>query len=66
MDIAIIAIAYNREQSLQRLLTSLNAARYPEKDVTLIISIDKSDTDIVERAADAFVWKHGTKRVKKH
>ena len=66
MDIAIIAIAYNRPQGLFRLLNSLNAAHYPDKDVTLIISIDKSDTDTVERAADAFVWNHGTKRVKKH
>ena len=40
---AIIVIAYNREESLKRLLTSLNNAIYESDDITLIISIDKSD-----------------------
>ena len=39
---AIIVIAYNREESLKRLLTSLNNAIYESDDITLIISIDKS------------------------
>lgn len=62
---AIIAVAYNRVHSLERLLGTLNEAAYPEP-VTLIISIDKSKTAEVEDFADAFCWKHGEKRVSKH
>lgn len=65
-NIAIIAVAYNRVNSLQRLLESLESAYYADEHPTLIISIDKSDTDIVERYADNYVWPHGQKIVKKH
>ena len=65
MRIAIVCVAYNREDSLQRLLTSLEQASYPEP-VTLIISIDKSNTDAVERMADRYQWPNGEKRVAKH
>lgn len=65
MNIAIVAVAYNRVNSLQRLLHSLENAYYAEK-VTLIISIDKSNTDIVERFADNYLWPHGEKIVDKH
>lgn len=65
MNIAICCIAYNRVDSLNRLLNSLSKAYYNES-VTLIISIDKSNTDIVERYADAFEWKFGNKIVRKH
>ena len=41
---AIVAVTYNRMDSLQRLLTSLEQAHYTE-EVFLIISIDKSDSD---------------------
>ncbi|MBO7277937.1 MAG: glycosyltransferase [Bacteroidales bacterium] len=64
-NIAIIAVAYNRVDSLSRLLKSLDLAYY-EEDVTLIISVDKSNTDIVERFADKYEWKHGKKIVDKH
>jgi hypothetical protein len=64
-NIAIIAVAYNRVDSLSRLLKSLDLAYY-EEDVTLIISVDKSNTDIVERFADKYEWKHGEKIVDKH
>lgn len=67
MKIAIIAVAYNRVDSLSRLLVSLDSAYYDEKEnVPLIISIDKSNTDIVEKFADNYQWKHGNKIVKKH
>lgn len=59
---AIIAIAYNRPKALLRLLTSLNKAQYHEGiSVPLIISIDKSSTDEVEKVANDFEWKHGEK-----
>lgn len=65
--IALVVIAYNRVTSLKRLLKSLDGAYYDgEENVPLIISIDKSNTDKVERFADEFVWKHGEKTVIKH
>lgn len=65
MEIAIVAVAYNRCNSLQRLLNSLEKAYY-DRPVTLIISVDKSNTDLVERFADDYVWPHGEKIVDKH
>lgn len=65
MKNAIIAVAYNRTESLARLLSSLERAHYPEP-VTLIVSIDKSKTDAVERMADVYHWPHGEKRVTRH
>ena len=58
-------IAYNREHALKRLLKSLDEADYPkDMDVPLVISIDKSDSDRVVRAAEEFEWRHGTKEVR--
>lgn len=65
MNIGIVAVAYNRIESIKRLLNSIEKASYTE-DVTLIISIDKSDTDIVEKYAYKFNWTHGDKRVVQH
>ena len=65
--VAIVVIAYNREKSLGRLLHSLNLAMYPvDVDVPLIISVDKSENELVRKTADDFVWEHGTKNVKLH
>ena len=64
--ISIIAVAYNRIDSLSRLLSSLEKAWYGEGRPTLIISIDKSKTDVVERFADDYHWPYGGKIVKKH
>ena len=63
--IAVVAVAYNRVDSLSRLLESLKCAYY-SNEVTLIISIDKSKTDSVERYADSFEWMFGNKIVDKH
>jgi len=65
MRIAIVCVAYNRTDCLQRLLKSLERAYYPEP-ATLIISIDKSNTDAVERMAGSYHWPHGELRVAKH
>ena len=65
MKIAIVTVAYNRVDSLSRLLCSLERAYYNEK-ATLIISVDKSKTDVVERFADEYHWPHGDKIVDKH
>ena len=65
--IAIVAVAYNRVKSLERLLSSVSEASYDtSSNIHLIISIDKSDTDEVEKYADDYLWKHGNKVVDKH
>lgn len=65
MNIAICIIAYNRVVSLERVLASVANAYYDE-EVTLIISIDKSDIKEVAEYAECFKWEHGQKRVIKH
>lgn len=65
MNIAICVIAYNRISSLKRVLYSLEQAYYNE-NTPLIISVDKSDTTIVEDFAEQYDWKFGNKRVIKH
>lgn len=63
--IALVAVAYKRIDCLRRLLVSLENACYTEP-VTLIISVDKSDTDIVARFAQEYNWPHGDKRTVLH
>ena len=59
---AIVTIAYNRPDSLKRLLHSLEVARFPEGvSVPLVISIDKSDSDACAKVAEDFKWTHGEK-----
>ena len=66
MEIAIVVVAYNRVGSMSRLLYSLEKASYPAgKNIPLIISVDKSNTDVVERYADDFRWQFGEKIVDK-
>lgn len=65
MNLAIQIIAYNRIESLKRVLSSISSA-YFDQNVTLIISIDKSDTNVVENYADEYEWKYGNKIVIKH
>lgn len=61
---AIVVIAYDRPDSLSRLLGSLARASYPENaDVTLIISIDNSGKDATVNVAKDFAWEHGEKIV---
>lgn len=64
-NIAIVVVAYNRVDSVNKLLNSLLNAYYSQP-VTLIISIDKSETDAVERIGDEFEWPYGEKIVVKH
>lgn len=61
---AIVVIAYNRPDSLERVLKSLENSIIPEGiSPTLIISIDKSDSDKTAEVARNFEWKFGPKRV---
>jgi hypothetical protein len=66
MRTAIVSVAFNRVESLIRQLQSLTDAIYDSSDVTLIISIDKSDSTSVEDFARSFNWTHGSKRVITH
>ncbi|MBR1892540.1 MAG: hypothetical protein IJ815_03285 [Lachnospiraceae bacterium] len=66
MKPAIVVVAYNRADALKRVLGSLAAADYEEKDIPLVISIDKSDVAEVDKTAEDFVWEHGEKRIITH
>lgn len=62
---AIVTIGYNRPDCMMRLLNSLNAAHIDEQ-IPLIISLDNCGSDIVEKAASGFEWKHGEKKIVTH
>jgi len=62
-DLAIIIVAYNRPESLSRLLSSLDQLDYKYEDLTLIISVDNSGDNEVEQIAADYEWRFGSKRV---
>lgn len=65
MDIAIVAIGYNRPESMKRLLFSLSKADYSGHDVTLYISLDKGERqEELVKDAEAFSWPYGKKIVR--
>ena len=66
MNIAIVVVTYNRVGSLSRLMDSLEHASYGKDRVPLIISVDKSNSNVVEDFADNYVWPYGDKIVQKH
>ena len=66
MNPAIIVIAYNRPESLKRLLESISMADYPSEKITLHISIDKSKTNEVLQVAEEFNWNYGEKIIQAH
>lgn len=61
--IAIVAVGYNRLQSMKRLLGSIQEAQYPNDDIPLVISIDCSGDMALYDYVQSFEWKHGTKYV---
>jgi hypothetical protein len=58
----IVCVAFNRKKSLERLLKSLDNAKYEEK-VKLIISIDRGNNQDVLNYANEFQWKYGEKEI---
>lgn len=66
LKLAIVAIAYKRIDSLQRLLVSLERGYYDSQSIDLIISIDKSDSNEVECFSEQFQWIYGTKHIITH
>lgn len=64
---AIVVVAYNRCESLNRLLDSIGNARFLSNDVPLVISIDYSNVnEKILEIANAFEWKYGEKRIINH
>lgn len=60
----IVAIGYNRPDSMNRLLSALECSDYMGQDISLIVSIDNCGNDAVEQAAKAAKWSHGDKIVR--
>ncbi len=63
MTPAIVVIGYDRIRSLKRLLRSIGEARYPDREIPLVISLDAGGGPGVAEAAEEFSWKYGEKRV---
>lgn len=62
---AIVVVGYNRPKSLQRLLNSISNANYNYSNVTLVISLDRSEIcDKVLAVAEKFQWNHGKKEIR--
>ena len=62
MNIPIVVVAYNRTNTLQRLLSSLSKAYFPFS-TRLIISIDGGGPVNVIQTAKNFFWEHGQKEI---
>lgn len=62
VNIPVVVAAYNRDTALERLLGSLQRARYLDP-VKLIISVDGGGPPEVVNVAERFVWVHGEKEV---
>lgn len=65
LNIPIIVVAFERPESLKRILKSLEKAIIRDR-VELIISIDKSDNPEVSQIAEDFEWQFGEKIVINH
>ena len=64
MKYGIIAVGYNRPDSLRRLIRSIVHAEYGTESVDLLISIDKSDIqDNVADAVSDVKWNYGDFRI---
>lgn len=61
--VAIVAVGYNRLQSMKRLLSSIASASYSEDNVPLVISIDASGDEELYSYVRSFQWEHGEKIV---
>ena len=66
MGLAICVVCYNRPHSLSRCLKSIANGFYENDEVDLIISIDYSGKDDVEKVAQNFDWIHGKKILNVH
>lgn len=66
MKYGIIAVGYNRPESLSRLVRSIVSAEYGSDLIDLIVSVDKSSNQAqVVGAIKGFEWKHGCFKILK-
>ena len=65
MGVAIVAVGYNRPDSMENLLKSIVNAEYESDNVDLIISIDKGErhSQIID-VAKKVEWLHGNKTIR--
>lgn len=64
MDPTLVIISFNRIKSLKRLLSSLNQAKYPNKNINLVISIDNDGKNKkLYDFAIKFNWEFGSKEI---
>lgn len=62
LKIAIVAVGYNRPDSMQNLLNSLVNAEYKNDKVDLVVSIDKGERQAeIVSVANSIQWKYGEK-----
>lgn len=66
ISLAVVVIAYNRPHSLLRLLQSIKNAKHLDLLSSLIISIDKSDSDEVFNVASSFDWPFDNLKIIHH
>ena len=58
--IAIVAVGYNRPDSIEQLLTSLMRADYAGDRVDLVVSLDKGQRQQeIVAVAEKLEWPHG-------
>ena len=67
-EFTVVVIAFNRPNSLQRLLNSLDKVDWENDNVRLYISIDKEEAESENykktiQIAQSFLWNHGEKIV---
>lgn len=59
----IVIIAYNRHESLRRLLNSLSQSCPIETDINMIISLEGGSSEEVKNIANEYMWEYGNKTV---
>ena len=64
--VAIVAVGYNRLDSMRRLLSSLSDAYYDLEDIPLVISIDNGGNEQLIDFVNNFQWNYGDKYVILH
>ena len=65
MGIAIVAVGYNRPDSIEQLLQSLLCADYAGDRVDLVVSLDKGQRQQeIKSVAEKINWPHGEKTIR--
>lgn len=64
LKIGIVAVGYNRLNSIRRLLSVLEKCDYKNDEIRLIISLDNSGDNSLPEFAKSYEWSFGPKTVK--